>query len=152
MNELVKPARPFNQPVSLIGKATFAGICALERAVRRHSKVGIGPFFAEQQFPWVPAVKARWRDVHAEAVRLLAERERLPAFQDISTEVGYITQDRQWKTFMLVGYGLRSHGVSGTARRPRRYCDKFRACVQRSSRFSSRVSGFRRTVAPTTAF
>ena len=108
MTELVKPARPFNQPVSLIGKATFVGIRALERAVRRYSKVGIGPFFAEQQFAWVPAVKARWRDVHAEAVRVLAERERLPAFQDISTEVDYITQDRQWKTFMLVGYGLRS--------------------------------------------
>lgn len=35
-------------------------------------------------------------------------RERLPAFQDISQEVGYISRDRQWKTFMLMGYGLRS--------------------------------------------
>ncbi len=108
MTDVAKPARPFNQPVSRAGRAIFALIGAMERAVRRSSTVGLGPFFAEEKFPWAGAVKARWREVESEAKRLLAERERLPAFQEISSEVAYITQDRQWKTFMLVGYGLRS--------------------------------------------
>ena len=44
----------------------------------------------------------------AEANAVLCQRSQLPAFQDISSDVGYITDDDQWKTFMLMGYGIRS--------------------------------------------
>lgn len=104
----VTPPRAFNQPISLAGRALFVALGVLERAVRRGSTVGTGPFFADEQFPWIPAVKARWREALADAHRLLEVRDQLPAFQEISAEVGYITQDLHWKTFMLVGYGLKS--------------------------------------------
>uniref|UniRef100_UPI0018D0D857 aspartyl/asparaginyl beta-hydroxylase domain-containing protein n=1 Tax=Streptomyces clavuligerus TaxID=1901 RepID=UPI0018D0D857 len=44
-------------------------------------------------------------------------RERLPAFHEISPDVGMITNDHQWKTFVFVGYGMRS--ACNLARCPR---------------------------------
>ncbi|KCV55913.1 hypothetical protein AZ14_0047 [Bordetella bronchiseptica 980] len=32
----------------------------------------------------------------------------MPAFHEISPDVGMITNDHQWKTFVFVGYGMRS--------------------------------------------
>lgn len=100
--------RPFNQPDSRLGKWIFAFIGWMEARIRATSEVGATPFFDDALFPWLSALKAEWRAVQTEAEAVLAVRERLPAFQDISREVGYISMDRQWKTFMLMGYGLRS--------------------------------------------
>ncbi|NOX76572.1 MAG: aspartyl/asparaginyl beta-hydroxylase domain-containing protein [Gammaproteobacteria bacterium] len=100
--------RAFNQPVSTLGKEVFWFIAWLERRVRTNSRVGATPFFEESLFPWTTDFKSEWREVLAEANAVLAQRKRLPAFQDISSDVGYISQDDQWKTFMLLGYGIRS--------------------------------------------
>lgn len=102
------PERPFNQPASRLGRLVFGFLGWMEERVRRASTVGASPFFEPEMFPWLPAFQGRWQEILAEAGDVLAERERLPAFQDISREVGYITHDRRWKTFMLAGYGLRS--------------------------------------------
>lgn len=100
--------RPFNQPDSRLGKWIFAFIGWMEARIRENSEVGATSFFDEAHFPWLQALKAEWRAVQAEAESVLSWRERLPAFQDISREVGYISKDSQWKTFMLMGYGIRS--------------------------------------------
>lgn len=100
--------RPFNQPISRLGKALFSFIHWLESRVRANSRVGATAFFNETHFPWLEAFKSEWHAMLAEAESVLSQRHRLPAFQDISKEVGYITHDDQWKTFMLLGYGLRS--------------------------------------------
>lgn len=100
--------RPFNQPQSVLGRALFGVINWMEHRVRANSIVGATAFFDASLFSWVPDVRGRWQAVLAEAETVIAERERLPAFQEISREVGYITRDRDWKTFMLVGYGVES--------------------------------------------
>lgn len=100
--------RPFNQPESLSGKLVFAFIGWLESRIKRDSRVGATPFFDNALFPWTAELRADWAAVRAEAEAVLALRDRLPAFQDISREVGYISRDDQWKTFMLMGYGIRS--------------------------------------------
>lgn len=100
--------RPFNRPATRLGRLVFAFLGWMEGQVRRASSVGATPFFEPELFPWLPVFRGRWREILAEAENVLTERERLPAFQDISREVGYITHDRRWKTFMLAGYGLRS--------------------------------------------
>jgi beta-hydroxylase len=102
------PERPFNQPASRLGRLAFRFIGWMERQVRAHSAVGATPFFDAALFPWVPEIRNRWPAALAEANAVMTERDRLPAFQEISSEVGYITRDRQWKTFMLLGYGLKS--------------------------------------------
>lgn len=100
--------RPFNQPRTVLGRALFGVINWMERRVRASSSVGATGFFDASLFPWVGEFRNGWRAVLAEAQTVIAERERLPAFQEISREVGYITRDRQWKTFMLLGYGVES--------------------------------------------
>jgi beta-hydroxylase len=99
--------RAFNQPESLSGKAVFALINWLERRVSVNSKVGSGPFFDEKDFSWLDGFKDGWRGVNAEAETVLKLRQRLPAFHEISKEVGFISKDDQWKTFMLMGYGFK---------------------------------------------
>lgn len=100
--------RPFNAPTSLGGRAAFAVLGGLERRIARSSVVGAGPFFDPGDFPWAGTLRGEWQAVAAEARRLLAERNTLPAFQEISREVGFISKDRDWKTFLFMGYGLRS--------------------------------------------
>jgi len=100
--------RPFNRPQSLTGKTVFAFLNWMEQRIRTHSRVGATAFFDESNFPWLVDLKSEWHAVRAEAETVLPIRDRLPAFQDISNEVGYISKDDQWKTFMLLGYGIRS--------------------------------------------
>ncbi len=99
---------PFNRPASHLGKIMFGFLGWMEQRVRLSSRVGATAFFDEALFPWTATVKSRWREVLAEAEAVLEQRVRLPAFQDISAEVGYITHDHGWKTFMLLGYGVAS--------------------------------------------
>jgi beta-hydroxylase len=56
----------------------------------------------------VAGLEAQAPAIRAELVELLSERQRLPAFHEISPDVGQITSDDQWKTFVFMGYGLRS--------------------------------------------
>lgn len=100
--------RPFNRPDSLIGKTVFAFLDWMEARIRTHSRVGVTAFFDEAKFPWLDSLKSEWQAVRAEAEAVLPIRDRLPAFQDISNEVAFISKDDQWKTFMLLGYGIRS--------------------------------------------
>lgn len=101
-------ARPFNQPTSRSGRFVFRFLGWLERQILLNSRVGETAFFDERLFPWAGTVKSRWLAVQAEAMAVLRHRAALPAFQDISPEVGYITDDQNWKTFMLLGYGVPS--------------------------------------------
>lgn len=101
-------ARPFNRPTSRLGRSVFAVLRWMERRVIANSRVGATAFFAEDSFTWLPSFKAAWPAILAEAQAVLPHRARLPAFQEISKEVGYITHDDGWKTFMLLGYGERS--------------------------------------------
>lgn len=102
------PDRPFNQPKSLVGRLTFRFLGWLERRIVESSRVGVGPFFDPALFPWLDDVEASWERVLAELEQIMDRRHELPNFQQISEEVGYITADDGWKTFMLLGYGLRS--------------------------------------------
>ncbi len=99
--------RPFNQPTTFLGKVVFGLINWMERRVAGSSLVGTTAFFDEAYFPWLAELKSEWSAVRAEADAVRAMRDQLPAFQDISKEVGYISKDDHWKTFMLMGYGFR---------------------------------------------
>ena len=102
------PERPFNRPTGWLGRCAFLMLDRVERWICAASTVGCTPFFDAGQFAWIPAFRDSWGTVLAEAQSLMSDRARLPAFQEISQEVGYITRDRDWKTFMLAGYGLES--------------------------------------------
>jgi beta-hydroxylase len=78
----------------------------IERFIGRRSLVGDATFFPLERFPWVRHIEQNWEVIRDEAERLLDDREALANFQDISKDQIEITDDDQWKTFFLYGYGF----------------------------------------------
>lgn len=106
---IVQPVdtRPPSQP-SAYSRVFFRFIDWLRHRIAQASLVGDRPIFHNSQFPWVARLEAQAPAIRAELMALLAERERLPSFHELSPDVGMITSDDQWKTFVFMGYGLRS--------------------------------------------
>ncbi|MGE6919565.1 aspartyl/asparaginyl beta-hydroxylase domain-containing protein [Achromobacter kerstersii] len=100
-------ARPAGKS-SVYSRVFFRFIDWLRQRIASASLVGDRPIFQNSQFPWIPALEAQTPAIRAELTELLAERQHLPAFHEISPDVGMITSDDQWKTFLFMGYGLRS--------------------------------------------
>jgi aspartyl/asparaginyl beta-hydroxylase (cupin superfamily) len=88
-----------------IGERVLAPI---ERLVGKRSLVGDATFFPNDRFPWIEQVEANWMTIRAELEQVLADREALPNFQDISKDQIEITDDDRWKTFFLYGYGFKA--------------------------------------------
>lgn len=81
------------------------------------SLVGDHPVFENSAFPWIAEIEAEWPAIRRELDEVLGTREAIPAFHEITPEVRTITTDDQWKTFMFLGYGMRSD--ANLARCPR---------------------------------
>jgi len=80
----------------------------LERLIMRASLVPTTPFLDPATFPWVRTLEDNWKTIRADLDEVLAYREQLPNFQDISADQGSITDDDRWKTFFFFGYGFKS--------------------------------------------
>ncbi len=70
--------------------------------------MGEETFFENDRFPWIAEVEANWRTIRAELEKVLEDREALPNFQDISKDQIEITDDDDWKTFFLYGFGFKA--------------------------------------------
>jgi aspartyl/asparaginyl beta-hydroxylase (cupin superfamily) len=81
---------------------------ALNRYLARHSLVGDPARFATGVFPWVAELEKNWEPIRDEARRILALREHIPAFQEISPDQYRISNTDEWKTFWYRGFGHRS--------------------------------------------
>jgi len=77
-----------------------------ERLNVKYSKFGNPAVYDNSVFPWVGAVECEWRTIRRELDRVLIRKDDLQSFHDVLPDLdGRITQDRNWKTFMFVGYG-----------------------------------------------
>ena len=110
-----KPAR--DRAVDLANEAGARVLHLAERAVIRSSLVPTSPFLATDTFEWIPRLEAEWKTMRAELDEVLAYREELPNFQDISIDQASITDDDGWKTYFFFAYGFRSD--ANCARCPR---------------------------------
>ena len=68
------------------------------------SKVGNPPIYNNATFPWTGSIE----NIRVELDRVLTRKEELPAFHELASDVTSISQDNNWKTFLLAGYGFRS--------------------------------------------
>jgi ornithine lipid ester-linked acyl 2-hydroxylase len=84
----------------------FRALAALERAMARQPN-GQRTFFETSSFPWVAELESEWRTIRAELDQVLAHRDAIPNFQDVSLEQTALTTDDAWKTYFLYGYGHR---------------------------------------------
>jgi beta-hydroxylase len=94
-----------------IDVANHAGAFVLhgmERFVLRSSTVPTTPFLSTGTFDWIAEVERHAGEIRAELDAVLAYREDLPNFQDISPDQVSITNDDGWKTFFFLGYGFRA--------------------------------------------
>ena len=80
----------------------------LERLIVRSSLVPTTPFLDPATLPWVRMLEDNWKTIRRELDDVLAYREDLPNFQDISADQESITDDDRWKTFFFFGYGFKS--------------------------------------------
>jgi len=78
----------------------------IERFIGRQSLVGDATFFENERFPWIEHIERNWTVIREELEAVLADREALPNFQDISKDQIEITDDDKWKTYFLYGYGF----------------------------------------------
>lgn len=99
-------APEINPPTTVLGRVAQGFLYWVERRIRRGSLVGTPAFFDKALFPWVASVEAAWPEIRRELDAVMTYRERLPAFHEITSEVTAITNDQDWKTFMLLGYGV----------------------------------------------
>ncbi|HEY7892766.1 MAG TPA: aspartyl/asparaginyl beta-hydroxylase domain-containing protein [Solirubrobacteraceae bacterium] len=83
-------------------------LAPIERFIGSRSLVGDTTFFPSERFPWVRQIEENWTVIRQEAERLLEDREELANFQDISKDQIEITDDDNWKTFFLYGYGFKA--------------------------------------------
>jgi beta-hydroxylase len=80
----------------------------LDHLVARASVLGDPPVFDQRDFLWSYGLEAAFPTIRAELDEVLARRDDLPNFQDISTDQATITDDDRWKTYFLYGFGFRS--------------------------------------------
>lgn len=102
-----KPAalkQPVRRKVKAWGKR-------LTRWMARHqSRVSLvpdTPFFDPAQFPFLDEIQARWQEIAQETQGVLKHREAIPGFQDISPDQYRIATEKNWRTFVLFGFGKR---------------------------------------------
>lgn len=82
----------------------------IQKTIGRKSLIGDHQFFPAVKFPWCATLEANWRTMREELDRVLAHREDLPNFQDISPDQKHLAKDNDWKTFFFFAYGLKAPG------------------------------------------
>jgi ornithine lipid ester-linked acyl 2-hydroxylase len=81
-------------------------LAPVERFIGKQSLVGEATFFENDRFPWIAEIEANWTTILDELEHVLEDREALPNFQEISKDQLEITDDDNWKTFFLFGFGF----------------------------------------------
>ena len=89
----------------------------VERWFLRNSRVPTTPFLDPAIFDWVDVLESSWKDVREELDEVLERHDEFPNFQEITPDVGTITDDDDWKTFFFMGFGHR--GEENLARCPK---------------------------------
>lgn len=80
----------------------------VETSLGRASLVGDAAFFGVGSFSWADRIERDWHLIRHELDEVLQHREQLMNFQDLSAGGTALTDDNQWKTYVLYGYGFRS--------------------------------------------
>jgi aspartyl/asparaginyl beta-hydroxylase (cupin superfamily) len=102
-----KGLKPMLRP-SPVTRVFMRIVAWVERVNLNFSKVGNPAVYDNSVFPWAKEIEREWPAIRTELDGVLKRKDELPGFHEISTDVATITQDRDWKTFFLCGYGMRS--------------------------------------------
>jgi len=107
--DLDKQGRKLTKYKGLRGRMARAISIWFEDRIAQFSPLGNPPIYSNEEFPWVTNLEKEWRTIRGELEKVLERRAELPSFHEITPEVQTITQDQNWKTFFLAGYGMECH-------------------------------------------
>lgn len=100
--------KKYNPPKEYLPSVVSKFVNWVESMNSRFSIPGDYPIFDNEKFSWVREVEGEWKTIRQELDQVMKDREQLPNFHDIMSQVNTITNDNNWKTFFLAGYGLES--------------------------------------------
>ncbi len=89
--------------------AFFQVLHAMERCYERASRQRPRPIYPSDEFAWTRELEAAWPQILSELRVVLKDRGLIPAFHEISPEQRAITQDEEWKAYVLHAYGARAN-------------------------------------------
>lgn len=98
---LTKPRRAF---IKKYGKKLMRWVAGYQS---RQSKVPDTPIIPNSYFQHLEAIQNEWPTILKEAQDVLAYRDDIPGFQDISPDQYRLAKGRNWRTFILYGFGKR---------------------------------------------
>ena len=90
--------------VSLGAKA----IRGMERIITWGSDVGNPTFFSNDLFSWTKDLETGAPAMRDELQAVLKDLDRVPNFQDISTDQKHLSDDDDWKTYFFFAFGFRA--------------------------------------------
>ena len=105
-----KPKETFKQKIKLkkrwaIKRFGKKAIYALASFMTKQSLVETTPFVPHEQFKDLKQFEDNWQVIGDEAREILKFREAIPGFEEVSQDQHRIAKDKQWKTFILYGFG-----------------------------------------------
>jgi ornithine lipid ester-linked acyl 2-hydroxylase len=74
----------------------------------KQSLVGDPPVFDTTKFPWAKELEKNFDVIHRELQGILAMREYIPYFHELSPDQKRISTGENWQTFFLMGFGYRA--------------------------------------------
>ncbi|MEM0945191.1 MAG: aspartyl/asparaginyl beta-hydroxylase domain-containing protein [Pseudomonadota bacterium] len=95
-------SNPIRRRVKKYGKRLTRWIA---RHQARASLVPDAPFLEPELFPFLNELRDNWEVIAEETRGVLKHREAIPGFQDISPDQYRIATEKNWRTFVLFGFG-----------------------------------------------
>lgn len=71
------------------------------------SLVSNEPVLDIADFPFLKPFEERWQEINAELQHILKHKESVPAFEEVSSDQMRIAKNKQWRTFILYGFGAK---------------------------------------------
>lgn len=71
----------------------------------QQSLVGDTPMIDDRHFPHLKTFSENWEAIRSEAQEILKYRDAIPAFHDVSPDQHKISTGKNWRTFILFGFG-----------------------------------------------
>jgi ornithine lipid ester-linked acyl 2-hydroxylase len=73
----------------------------------KQSLVGDTPVLDSRHFPFLDSFTDNWEAIRDEAREILKHRDAIPAFQEVSPDQKKISKGKNWRTFILFGFGAK---------------------------------------------
>lgn len=85
--------------------------------IAQSSQISNDPVLDAADFDWAQAIAPHWQDIRDEALAIYRHKDAIPPLREISPDHRRIVKDNSWRSFFLIGYGVRAE--ENIARAPR---------------------------------